>query len=58
MSGMNMGKVTYKKGSSKVSIEGTPAVHLMSVTSHNGMSPNNPMGTQVAPSQTKVILMP
>jgi len=56
MSGMNMGKVTYKKGSSKVKVEGQPVVHLTSMTGHNGMSANMPAGAQVAPSQTKVIV--
>ena len=56
ISKMNMGKITFKKGSMKVSIEGQPAVHLTSMTSHNGMSANNPAGAQVAPSQTKAIL--
>lgn len=58
MSGMNMGKVQYKKGSSKVKIEGQPAVHLTSMTGHNGTNANMPAGAQVSPSQTKVIVSP
>ena len=56
MSGMNMGKVTYKKGSGKVKVEGQPVVHLTSMTGHNGTSANMPAGVQVAPSQTKVLV--
>ena len=58
MSGMNMDKVTYKKGSSKVKIEGQPCVHLTAMTGHNGSNANMPAGVQVAPSQTKVIIAP
>ena len=56
MSGMNMDKVTYKKGSSKVKVEGQSCAHLTSMTGHNGSNPNNPAGAQVAPSQTKVLI--
>ncbi len=58
MSGMNMDKVTFKKGSMKVKIQGQPCVHLTSITAHNGTSANMPAGAQVAPSQTKVIVSP
>ena len=58
MSGMNMGKVIYKKGSAKVKIQGQPCVHLTSMSGHNGTSANMPAGAQVAPSQTKVIVAP
>lgn len=58
MSGMNMDKVTFKKGSSKVKIEGNDCVHLTSMTGHNGSNANMPAGAQVAPSQTKVIVSP
>lgn len=54
MSGENMGKITFKKGSSKVKVQGQAVVHLTSMTGHNGTNANNPAGTQVAPSQTKV----
>lgn len=57
-SGMNMGPVSYKKCSMKVLVEGQPAAHLLSMTGHNGMSPNIPAGSQVAPSQTKVMISP
>ena len=53
------GPALYKKGSSKVSAEGTPIVHLTSMVALNGGSnANMPAGTQVAPSQTKVTVMP
>jgi hypothetical protein len=58
VSGMNMDKMTYKKGSAKVLVEGQGITHLTSMTGHNGMSANAPAGTQVAPSQTKVIVAP
>jgi len=58
VSGMNMGKVTFKKGSSKVKIQGQPCVHLTTMTGHNGSNANNPVGAQIAPSQTKVLVGP
>lgn len=58
MSGMNMSKVSYKKGSSKVKIQGQDCVHHTSMTGHNGSNANMPAGVQVAPSQTKVIISP
>ncbi|HVO74256.1 MAG TPA: DUF4150 domain-containing protein [Ignavibacteriaceae bacterium] len=58
MSGMNMDKVTYKKGSSKVKVQGDECIHLTSMTGHNGSNANMPAGAQVAPSQTKVIISP
>ena len=58
MSGTNMDKVTFKKGSSKVKIEGQPCVHLTVMTGHNGSNANMPAGAQVAPSQNKVIIAP
>ena len=56
VSGCNMGKVTYKKGSSKVKVEGQQYVHLTSPTAHKGMNANMPCGLVVAPSQIKVIM--
>lgn len=58
VSGMIKGPIKYMKGSSKVKIEGQPCVHLTSMTAHNGTNANAPAGTQVAPSQTKVIVAP
>jgi hypothetical protein len=56
MSGMIMGPVTFKTASTKVMVEGQPVVHLTSMTSHNGMAPNLPVGNVVAPSQVKVLV--
>lgn len=58
MSGMNMSKVLYKKGSAKVKIQGQPCIHLTSMTGHNGSNANMPAGAQISPSQTKVIISP
>ena len=58
ISGTNMDKVQFKKGSSKVIIEGQPCVHLTSVTGHNGANSNMPAGQVVAPSQVKVFVAP
>ena len=58
VSGCNMGKVIFKKGSSKVKVEGHPCVHLTSLTAHNGANANVPCGVVVAPSQVKVIIAP
>lgn len=58
VSGMNMGEVQFKLGSSTVKVEGQPCIHLTSMTSHNGTNANMPAGTQIAPSQTKVIVAP
>lgn len=58
MSGMKMSKMTYKKGSMKVKIEGQSAAHLTSMTGHNGANANMPAGAQIAPSQTKVLVGP
>jgi hypothetical protein len=58
MSGMNMSKMTFKKCSSKVKIEGQQCAHLTAVTGHNGSNANCPAGAQVALSQTKVIIAP
>ena len=58
VSGVNMGPVTFKKGSTKVRIEGASAVHLTSTTSHNGTNANVPVGQVIAPSQVKVFVAP
>lgn len=56
ISGQNMQKVTYKRGSSKVMIEGQPCEYLTAATSHNGTNANAPSGAQVSPSQAKVFV--
>ena len=57
-SGTNMDKVLFKKGSSKVKIEGQPCIHLTAMSGHNGVSANMPAGNQLVPSQTKVLIAP
>ena len=54
-SNKNAGKTYFKTGSSKVKVEGKGVSYLGDMTSHNGA--NAPAGTQIAPSQSKVILM-
>ena len=51
-----MGKVVYKAGSSKVKAEGKPVVTVTSMTAHNGANANAPVGAQLAPSQTTVLV--
>lgn len=47
----------FKSGCSKVKVEGNDIVHQTSMVSQNGGSNgNNPVGTQVSPSQTKVFV--
>jgi uncharacterized Zn-binding protein involved in type VI secretion len=58
ISAVNMNKVTYKVGSSRVKFEGKQACHLTSMTAHNGANANFPPGAQIAPSQTKVTVIP
>jgi hypothetical protein len=55
VSGKNMGEMSFLKGSSKVIVEGNPVVTQLAQTAHNGVSANAPMGTQLAPSQAKVL---
>jgi len=52
-----MGKVKYTSGSTSVYIQGPPAVRLNDTSAHNGPPPNAPLGTQVVPSQTKVMIL-
>ncbi len=58
MSGMNMSKITFKKGSGKVKAQGKKCVHHTSITGHNGSNANMPAGAQLSPSQTKVKVSP
>ncbi len=57
VSGTNMDKITFKKGSAKVKIEGQPCIHLTAMSGHNGANANMPAGNVIAPSQNKVMLM-
>lgn len=53
------GPAEYKMGSSKVKFKGKKAAHLLSMVGQNGKANHNmPAGTHVAPSQTKVKVMP
>jgi hypothetical protein len=54
VSGTIKGPCTYKRFSAKVKFEGKNAVYQLCNTTHNGSSPNAPLGMQTAPSQTKV----
>ena len=56
VSGGNMGKIAYKKCSSKVKAQGQKVAYLTSMTGHNGSNANHPAGAQIAPSQTKVLV--
>jgi len=55
VSSCNMGKLEYVKGSSKVKYEGKKATFVSAPTKQNK---GNAVGAQVAPSQTKVLIMP
>lgn len=57
VSNVNMNKVTFRKGSSKVNIQGQPCAYHTAPTGHNGTNANA-RGAQVAPSQTKVRVAP
>jgi uncharacterized Zn-binding protein involved in type VI secretion len=53
------GPAKFKQGSSKVKIEGHGAAYLGAMIGQNDASNSNmPAGHQVAPSQTKVTVMP
>ena len=54
----NMDKILFKKGSSKVKVQGQPCIYLTSMCGHNGANANMPAGNQIAPSQNKVIVAP
>ena len=56
VSGKNMDKVIFKKGSTKVIIEGKGCAYLTCMTAHNGANANMPAGNQIAPSQAKVLV--
>ena len=58
ISNVNMNQMTFKKCSSKVKAQGKAVAHHLSVTAHNGSNPNMPAGSQIAPSQTAVLVMP
>ena len=53
-SGKTSGKVEYTLGSTGVKLEGSNAMRLTSMTTHND---NNTVGAQLVPSQTKVLIL-
>ncbi len=53
------GGCDFKKGSSRVKIEGKKLIHVTAMSGHNGGGNDNvPAGVVSAPSQTKVTCMP
>jgi hypothetical protein len=56
ISGEICGQVTFRRGSSKVSVEGERIVHTGTPTNHNGSNANTPLGLQVEASQGKVFV--
>ncbi|MFN0151311.1 MAG: DUF4150 domain-containing protein [bacterium] len=52
------GPAKFKNGSSKVKVEGKPLVYIGCMAGQNGSNANMPAGAQVAPSQTKVLVIP
>lgn len=57
VSNTNMDKVKRSMAYSKVKVEGAAIVTVMKMTGHNGSNSNAPPGSQLSPSQTKVICM-
>jgi hypothetical protein len=57
VSSMNMGPAKFLRGSTKVLVQGKPGAFMTSNLGMNGGSPNT-VGTQLAPSQVKVIYGP
>jgi hypothetical protein len=56
VSNMIKGEVAYKKGSSKIKVEGKAQAYISCTTGHNGSNANMPAGAQIAPSQTMVMV--
>jgi hypothetical protein len=55
-SAVNMDQMVWKDKVEKVVIEGSAIVVHMAKTAHNGSNANAPPGSQLAPSQTTVII--
>ncbi len=55
VSGVHMNACTFKMGSVKVKVEGSPCVTHLKTSAHNGSNANMPVGAVLAPSQAKVI---
>ncbi|MGE0324476.1 MAG: PAAR-like domain-containing protein [Polyangiaceae bacterium] len=58
VSGAFAQKITFKKGSAKVLVEGKGAAFLTCTTGHNGANANAPNGAQIVPSQSVVFIAP
>jgi len=56
VSSKNMSPSNYKMGMSKVKAEGKSVTLNLTPTAHSGANANAPAGTQIAPSQSKVLL--
>lgn len=56
ISGVFIGPASPKLASNKVKAEGQGIVYLTCIFGQNGSNPNVPAGTQVAPSQGKVLV--
>ena len=56
VSGMIKGPAKFTSYSQKLFLEGQPAVFLGCVSAQNGNNANAPVGNQIAPSQTKVMI--
>jgi len=57
ISSTNMDKAAYSAGVGKVKVEGNDIINQLKPTKHNGSNANAPPGSQLAPSQTGVIIM-
>lgn len=57
MSQVNMNQTSFRMGSTAVKAQGKAVVTVLKPTAHNGMNANAPVGAQVAPSQTKVLIL-
>ena len=55
ISSTNMDKCKRTMAYSKVKLEGAQCVTVLKMTGHNGSNSNAPPGSQIAPSQSKVI---
>ncbi|MCU0692396.1 MAG: DUF4150 domain-containing protein [Polyangiaceae bacterium] len=56
VSGMNMGPIVFKKGSSKVKVQGKNVVTITGATAHNGKNPNAPLGMVTVVANAKVLV--
>jgi hypothetical protein len=58
VSGLNRGEAHFTLYSSKVYAKGKKVVFHTAQTTHNGSSANLPVGAQMVPSQTKIVVGP